>query len=79
MSGTGIKNILMNVVIIYILITSGVIGIISFDKSVGIYTVNVSGIIIVDVNGHGNYTKIQNAIDNASSGDAIYVWAGTYY
>ncbi len=34
--------------------------------------------IIVDAGGHGNYTTIQAAIDNASAGDTIYVWAGWY-
>lgn len=29
-------------------------------------------------NGYGNYTKIQQAINNASSGDTIYVYNGTY-
>jgi hypothetical protein len=29
--------------------------------------------------GPGNYTKIQNAIDNASDGDTIIVYAGIYY
>ena len=36
-------------------------------------------IIIVDINGSGDYTSIQKAIDSASSGDTIYVWNGTYY
>jgi parallel beta-helix repeat protein len=35
--------------------------------------------IIVDINGRGNFTKIQLAIDNASFGDIIYVWSGAYY
>ena len=35
--------------------------------------------IIVDINGQGNYSTIQNAIDNANSGDIIQVWSGIYY
>jgi parallel beta-helix repeat protein len=34
---------------------------------------------IVDISGNGNYTIIQEAIDNAKSGDIIYVDNGTYY
>ena len=29
--------------------------------------------IIVDINGTGDFSRIQSAIDNASSGDVIYV------
>ena len=36
-------------------------------------------IIIVDYKGSGNYTKIQDAIDNAIAGDTILVKTGTYY
>jgi parallel beta-helix repeat protein len=35
--------------------------------------------IIVDLNGNGDYTSIQEAIDNANPGDIIYVWNGTYH
>ncbi len=34
--------------------------------------------IVVDENGNGDYTTIQNAIDNAQEGDTIRVWAGSY-
>ena len=34
--------------------------------------------IIVDENGNGDFTKIQDAIDDASSGDKIRIWAGNY-
>jgi len=35
-------------------------------------------IIIVDINGAGQFTSIQLAIDNALPGDTIQVWPGTY-
>jgi len=35
-------------------------------------------ILYVGGNGSGNYTKIQDAIDDASDGDTVYVFNGTY-
>ncbi|MEI7982622.1 MAG: right-handed parallel beta-helix repeat-containing protein [Bacteroidota bacterium] len=37
-----------------------------------------STITIVDINGAGQFTRIQLAIDNALPGDTIQVWPGTY-
>jgi len=37
------------------------------------------GILYVGGDGPGNYSKIQEAIDNASKGDTIFVFNGTYY
>ena len=34
--------------------------------------------LYVDDSGGKDYTKIQDAINNATDGDTIYVWAGTY-
>jgi len=34
--------------------------------------------IIVDINGAGQFTSIQTAINNAVGGDTIQVWPGTY-
>jgi len=35
--------------------------------------------IYVDDDGGADYTKIQNAIDNATNGDTIFVYSGVYY
>lgn len=39
----------------------------------------VSTILYVGGSGQGNYSTIQSAIDNASSGDTVFVFNGTYY
>ncbi len=38
-----------------------------------------SKLIYVDDDGGADYTQIQNAIDNASDGDTIFVYNGTYF
>ena len=38
-----------------------------------------SKLIYVDDDGGADYTRIQNAIDNASDGDTIFVYNGTYF
>jgi parallel beta-helix repeat protein len=43
------------------------------------YTVYVGNTFYVGGSGPGNYTKIQDAIDNASDGDTVFVCDGTYY
>jgi hypothetical protein len=35
--------------------------------------------IIVDINGTGNYTTIQEGIDNSQDGDIVLVYPGTYF
>ena len=50
------------------------IGVISFQNDLT-REVTAAKAIYVPI----NYTSIQSAIDNATPGDTIYVWAGTYY
>ena len=45
----------------------------TYDSTIFGNTLYVGG------NGPNNYSKIQNAIDNTSSGDTIFVFNGTYY
>ncbi|MBE3136539.1 MAG: hypothetical protein IMZ43_03980, partial [Thermoplasmata archaeon] len=35
--------------------------------------------LYVGGSGSGNYSTIQDAIDNSSNGDTVYVYNGTYY
>lgn len=47
---------------------------------IGVSTVTTSGdIITVDDDGGADYTRIQDAIDNATDGDTIYVYGGIYH
>ncbi|UCF49088.1 MAG: right-handed parallel beta-helix repeat-containing protein [Thermoplasmatales archaeon] len=43
------------------------------------HPISTSNTLYVGGSGEGNYTKIQDAIDNASDGDTVYVYKGTYY
>ena len=54
----------------------GFVGILVFE---GIMDVGGVDAITVDSKGGGDYSTIQAAIDSASPGAKIYVWAGTYY
>jgi len=66
------------ILIVLLLFSSGFVGVsntiekssaVSFDGN----TLYVGG------SGPGNYSKIQDAIDNATDGDTVYVYNGTYY
>jgi parallel beta-helix repeat protein len=53
------------------------IGLFAFNTFVSNFSIK-GEVIIVDYKGGGNYTKIQDAIDSASSSDTIRVRAGQY-
>jgi len=42
-------------------------------------SISSNNIIYVDDDGDADYTRIQDAIDNASDGDTVFVYNGTYY
>ena len=63
---------IINIWIILILLLSSIIPIISSNEG-------SNNIIYVDDDGTADYTRIQDAIDNASDGDTIFVYSGIYY
>jgi len=72
-------KVIISSYIIFLLIIVEFNGLLFFGELIGSNSIRVKAEIIVDINGNGNYTSIQAAIDNASIDDTIYVWAGTYY
>jgi parallel beta-helix repeat protein len=58
--------------VVLLFILSGLIPISIGDES------NQNNIIYVDDDGTADYTKIQDAIDNASRGDTVFVYNGVY-
>jgi parallel beta-helix repeat protein len=71
------RNGLISVYVIFALVTGGFIGLLIYDGVVDEAGVEAAT-WVVDINGGGNHTKIQYAIDNSSAFDTIYVWAGEY-
>ena len=67
----------MSIYLIIALVTLGFTGILVFEGIVDTGCVEAKT-IVVDINGNGNYTTIQAAIDNASAGDTVRIWNGTY-
>jgi len=70
-----IKNIIITLIIINLIsisVTIQATNCITTNKYVFTQTLYVGG------TGPNNYTKIQDAIDNATNGDTVYVYKGTY-
>jgi parallel beta-helix repeat protein len=73
-----IKNKTFTFYIIFSLLFLGYCGLLVFKDN--LFDDNVKATtIIVDKFGSGDYTSIQKAVDNATSGDTIHVKAGIYY
>jgi len=68
------KKRILGLVITTILVLS-VVSIITIDKAEG----SDGTTFYVGGSGPGNYTAIQSAIDDASDGDTVFVYSGTYY
>ena len=74
------KRKILGILICTLLITSAAVPITGHIlKKVDYESVGDRGTIYVDDSGGADYTKIQDAIDNASSGDIIFVYSGIYY
>jgi len=70
---------LISIYTIFFIVAAGMIGFFTVESIVDESgSVVAAKTFIVDVNGGGNYTTIQTAINAANDGDSIRVWAGTY-
>jgi hypothetical protein len=65
--------------IIWLFIGASVVSEFQVQPSQNFQTVSLGDTLYVGGDGPGNYTKIQDAIDNASDGDTIRVYLGVYY
>jgi parallel beta-helix repeat protein len=74
-----VKRYLITTYLIISLITMGFIGILVFEGIMDEGGVEGATTRYVGGSGPGNWSTIQGAIDNASVGDTIRVFAGTYY
>ena len=74
----GCKKCLLISIILLILIgeSAGTANFVSIEIH---YVMDGGKTLYVGGNGEGNYTHIQDAINDASDGDTIFVYSGTYY
>ena len=70
---------ILSMYVIFSLIFLGFNGILNLMNMSNSGYAEAKSVIYVGGSGPGNYSKIQDAIDNATSGDIIQVWAGIYY
>jgi len=67
-----LRTLLIGGIILFLLISS-------FNTVTSSYENTSYNIIYVDDDGTADYTRIQDALDNASDGDTIFVFNGTYF
>ena len=71
------KKVLFSFITVCLLFLSSVL--ILPVSSSQIKSTSTGNTLYVGGSGTGDYTKIQDAIDNASDGDIVFVYSGTYY
>jgi len=72
-------NVLKTFFVVYLLVTAVLVGLIGFDDNLAVEA--SAEVLYVYPGGEstGNYSRIQDAIDNASKGDTIRVFNGWYF
>ena len=75
------KKKLVGIFVLMLLISTGISSVSGseLDHYTSISTLNVGNTLYVGGSGPGNYSTIQEAIDNASYMDTIFVYSGIYY
>ena len=78
MLSSGSIKCVLSVYLVIALITGVFIGLLLYEGVTDEGGVEAATTIIVDINGDGDYTSIQSAVNSASAGDTIRVYDGTY-
>jgi parallel beta-helix repeat protein len=71
-----VKTLAMGIVILFV--EASVVSALNINTFKKSKPVNLGNWLYVGGSGPGNYTKIQDAIDNAIDGDTVFVYNGTY-
>ena len=73
------KVLLVCIIVLFLLVDIYPISAIDTNKKPVNSLISNGKTLYVGGSGPGNYSKIQDAIDNASDGDTVFVFNGTYY
>jgi len=65
--------------ILFLFVTTSIVSALNAYPPYNSTSTNSSNWLYVGGSGLGNYTHIQDAIDNASDGDTVFVFKGTYF
>ena len=70
------KELVLGILLLFV--TASIVSALNANPSQNSTSAKLGSWLYVGGSGAGNYTRIQDALDNASTGDVVYVYSGTY-